>query len=112
MPLTITTLQTLNEYINGVILRADHHGKDVNEIVLALAGAVVWKATKDVEVRKYDDQMANILWLTIDDRRYALAFNHQTGDIELRDRTINGFVKAKFNNATPISKVKETFSKL
>ena len=34
--------------------RADHHGQNVNEIVLTLAGAVIWRATQDVEVRTYN----------------------------------------------------------
>lgn len=36
MALTITTLTLLNEYINGVMNRADRHGQNVNEIVLTL----------------------------------------------------------------------------
>ncbi len=41
MALTITTLTLLNEYINEVMSRADHHTQNVNEIVLTLAGTVI-----------------------------------------------------------------------
>ncbi len=44
MALTITTLTVLNQYINGVMERADHHEQNVNEFVLTLAGAVIWRA--------------------------------------------------------------------
>ena len=81
MALTITTLTLLNEYINGVMNRANHHGQNVNKIVLTLAGAVIWRATQDVEVRTYNDQTANILWLTVNGHRYAIAYNHQTFNI-------------------------------
>lgn len=112
MALTITTLTLLNQYINGVMERADHHAQNVNEIVLTLGGAVIWKATQDVEVRTYNNETANILWLTVGQNRYALAFNHQTGDIELRERTQNGAVLATFNNATTSNQVKQIFNRL
>ena len=112
MALTVNTLTLLNEYINGVMSRADHHGQNVNEIVLSLAGAVVWKATQDVEVRMYNGETANILWLTVNKNRYALAFNHNTGNIEIRDRTQTGTVLASFNNSTTTNQVKQIFSTL
>jgi Integron cassette protein VCH_CASS1 chain len=112
MALTITTLTLLNEYINGVMNRADHHGQNVNEIVLTLAGAVIWRATQDVEVRTYNEETANILWLTINGHRYAIAYNHQTGNIEIRDRNQNGNVLAIFNNSTSAKDVKSIFAGL
>lgn len=112
MPLTITTLTLLNEYINGVMSRADHHGQNVNEVVLTLAGAVIWRATQDVEVRTYNDTTANILWLTVNGHRYAIAFNHQTSEIEIRDRNLNGSVIATFTNQTTSAVVKQIFATL
>ena len=92
--------------------RADEHGQNVNEVVLSLAGAVVWRATQDVEVRTYNDRTANILWLTINDDRYAIAYNHSTFNIELRERTQNGNVLAVFNNNTTTARVKQVFAAL
>jgi hypothetical protein len=112
MALTITTLTLLNEYINGVMNRADHHAQNVNEVVLTLAGAVIWRATQDVEVRTYNNETANILWLTVNGHRYALAFNHQTGNIEIRDRNQNGAVLATFNNSNTAADVKAVFATL
>ena len=112
MALTITTLNLLNQYINGVMERADHHGQNVNEIVLTLAGAVIWRATQDVEVRTYNDETGNILWLTINGHRYAIAYNHNTLNIEIRDRNQNGTVLATFNNTNTALDVKNIFSTL
>lgn len=112
MALTITTLTLLNEYINGVMSRADHHGQNVNEVVLILAGAVIWRATQDIEVRTYGDTTANILWLTVNGHRYAIAYNHQTGNIEIRDRNQNGAVLATFNNQATAATVKQIFATL
>lgn len=112
MALSISTLELLNRYINGVMGRADHHGHGVNEVVLSLAGAVIWKATQDVEVRTYNDETANILWLTVDGNRYAIGFNHHTAKIELRERTQNGTVLAEFDNSCTAADVKIVFAKL
>ncbi|OFY86713.1 MAG: hypothetical protein A3F72_09650 [Bacteroidetes bacterium RIFCSPLOWO2_12_FULL_35_15] len=55
--------------------RADHHGQNVNEIVLAIAGAIIWKVTDDdIEVRTYAGQTANVLWMKINGNKYALCY--------------------------------------
>lgn len=112
MALTITTLSVLNEYITGVMNRADEHAQQVNEIVLTLAGAVIWRATQDVEVRTYNDETANFLWLMVNDHRYAIAYNHQTSRVEIRNRNQNGTVLAEFNNLSTAADVKRIFSDL
>jgi Integron cassette protein VCH_CASS1 chain len=112
MALSISTLDLLNRYINGVMGRADHHGENVNQVVLTLVGAVIWKATQDVEVRTYNDETANILWLTVGSKRYAIGYNHNSENIELRERTQNGTVLAEFNNDSTAGDVKQIFSGL
>ena len=112
MALTITTLTLLNEYINGVMNRADHHGQNVNEVILTLAGAVIWRATEDVEVRTYNAETANILWLTVNGHRYAIAYNHNNMNVEVRDRNQNGTVLHSFNNSNSASEVKAIFASL
>lgn len=92
--------------------RADHHGENVNEIVLTLIGAVIWKATQNVEVRTYKEETANILWLTVGKNRYAIVYNHITTNIEVRDRTLNGAVLAIFNNDSTAKHVKLVFADL
>ena len=112
MALVIQTLASFKEYLNGVMLRADHHGENVNEIILTLVGAVLWRATSDIEVKTYKNAMANVIWFTINDNRYALAFNHQTGSVELRQRTLTGDVLTTFNNKTNLADIKIIFSQL
>lgn len=112
MALTIDTLTHLNQYINQVMKRADHHGGKVNEIVLTLAGAVIWKATEDISVRTENDEMKNVLWLIVGANRYVLSYNHDTGLIELRDRSIKGTVRESFSNQTTAGHVKDIFSRL
>jgi hypothetical protein len=92
--------------------RADHHGINVNEIVLTLAGAVIWRASQDVVVRTYNDETANILWLIINKNRYALTYNHDLEQIELHTWTQGGSVLARFDNNTTSAEVKEIFKNL
>jgi len=85
MPLTVADLDTLEQYLAGVMNRSVHHAETVGAIVLALLGAVLWKKDVDtpIEVRTYDGAPANVLWVQIAGQRYALAYNHREGRIEL-----------------------------
>ena len=38
MPAPVTTVDVLQQYLVGVVARADHHADNVNEVVLSLAG--------------------------------------------------------------------------
>lgn len=113
MPLTVADLDTLLEYFDGVMSRT-HHAPNVNAIALALLGAVLWKKDDDahIEVRTYGGSTANILWVTIAGIRYALAYNHKEGCIELRERTSTGEVRFSFTNRTSVNEVRRLFEEL
>lgn len=113
MAITVNSLSALNQYLSGVMERADHHAANVNEIVLAIAGAIIWKVADDVvHVREYNGAPANMLWMTINGTRYAFSYNHSIQTIELKKDGMNGPVVASFTNATPILDVKTIFNKL
>lgn len=111
MALQIATVALLKDYLNGVMSRADHHGQNVNEIVLTLIGAVIWKA-QNIDVGTYKDTTTNVLWLTVNNNRYVLAYNHDTGNIEIRVGSLRGHVLATFNNTTTALNIKSIFSAL
>ncbi|MHC5933021.1 hypothetical protein [Nostoc sp.] len=113
MPLEVTDIQTLKGYIDGVMERADHHAGGVNEISLALAGAIVWRKDDDpIQVMVRDGETKNILWVKINQKRYAFSYNHTTGEIELRQGSIGGKILHTFSNKTPVSQVKQIFESL
>jgi len=113
MPLTVADLKTLEEYLDGVMNRSDHHAKTVGAITLALVGAVLWKKDPNpIEVRTHDGKAANILWFHVNGNRYALAYNHKEKCIDLRDRTLTGAVRHKFNNKSSVSDVYNAFGNL
>lgn len=41
MPKQINDVDTLKDYINGVLGRAQHHANNVDEIATAVAGSIV-----------------------------------------------------------------------
>jgi hypothetical protein len=111
MPRPIIDVDTLKQYILGVMARAEHHGRRVDEICLAIAGAIIWRAN-DIEVFERQGEMTNVLWMHVGETRYALSFNHDTGEIEIRRGTTQGSVLASLSNATPIAEIKRLFNSL
>jgi hypothetical protein len=113
MPLTVADLKTLESYLDGVMNRSDHHAETVGAIALALIGAVLWKKDPEpIKVKTYAGKAANILWVQIHGKRYALAYNHREKCIDLRDRTLTGEAVFKFSNKTPVTEVYRAFKSL
>ncbi|SRR6266702_3241907 len=113
MPLTVADLKTLEKYLAGVMNRSEHHADTVGAIALALVGAVLWKKdATPIEVKTYAGKAANILWVEMGGKRYALAYNHKEGCIELRDRTLRGPALFTFDNKTPVTEVQKIFEEL
>lgn len=111
MPRNIVGVDVLKQYILGVMERAEHHGQNVDEICLAVAGAIVWKADR-IDVYERMGSMGNALWLYVDDKKYLLSFNHDTGEIEVRQASTQGDVLASISNATSVAQVKQFFGSL
>jgi len=113
MPHPVTDVDKLAEYIRGVIDRADHHATSVDQIALAVAGAIVWrKDAEPIEVMAHDGEMKNVLWVRIGGSRYALSYNHLAGTIEVRRGTTRGAVLESFSNANSAGEVKTFFEGL
>ncbi|WP_343304412.1 hypothetical protein AAHN97_22795 [Chitinophaga niabensis] len=109
----IQSMNALNEYLNGVMNRANHHAKNVNEVALTIAGAIVWRGTEDIKVRGEKSRGAgNKLWFYVKDRRYVLSYNQYTETIDLLDGSIDGVVLHSFDNSWSAIDVKNIFEKL
>ena len=113
MPQQVTDVDVLRDYLRGVMDRADHHAQNVNEVALAVAGGVIWRKDDDpLEVMVREGEMKNLLWFKVRGQRYALSYNHKTGEIDLRRGTTQGNVIASFSNAMPASQVRAVFGSL
>jgi hypothetical protein len=110
MAITANDVEILHRYAEGVMGRADHHAAQVKAVALALLGGIIWRGEPgSIEIKQYDGELANVLWVTIGGKRYAFAFNHKTGKIEVRDRTVQGAVLHSFTNLTPVAEVEAAF---
>ena len=112
MATTIHNIEILRAYISGVLDRANHHAHNVNEIALAIAGGIIWRTTDNIKVMSREGEMKNVLWLQVGDRTLCFAYNHSSGNIEVREGSVQGNVITTFNNITPLSDVKSFFENL
>lgn len=113
MAITAKDIQTLHDYATGVMGRADHHAGQVKAIALALLGGIIWRADPgSIEIKQYDGNLANVLWFESNQKRYAVAYNHQTLKIEIRDRVISGQVLEEFDNSVMVADVERIFRSL
>ena len=110
MPITANDVDVLHQYAEGVMNRADHHAGQVKGVALALLGGIIWRGDPgSIEIRQYAGSPANVLWVKIGGKRYAFAYNHATGEIEMRDRTQGGTALHSFSNQTPVADVEAVF---
>ena len=113
MAVTLKDIDTLQEYILGVMNRAEHHAGAVKEIALALVGAIVWKKdVSSIKVMEKDGETKNVLWVEINTKRYAFVYNHGSQKIDMRLGSIQGTVLHQFDNSTKLSVLMGVFNKL
>lgn len=114
MAVAIETTEILKDYFDGVLARADHHAKEVEEVALPLMGAVIWRSCGEIQVREVKEGYGNVLWFTTNSNgsgynRYALSYNHSTRKIEMRDRSQKGDVLYEFDNSVSSGRILEIF---
>lgn len=114
MALTVTEIEELRAYVNGVMARADHHAGAVNEIALALTGAILWRKedAEPIKVMAHNGETKNVLWVRMGGERYAFSYNHEIGQIEMRKGSTQGPTLHTFSNATPLADVRRIFAAL
>jgi hypothetical protein len=113
MPITANDADVLHQYAEGVMNRAEHHAGQVKGVALGLLGGIIWRGESgSIEIKQYAGGLGNVLWVTIGGKRYAFAYNHETGKIEVRDRTQSGPGVHSFDNSTPAAEVEAVFRAL
>ena len=108
MATAVTEVEVLRQYIDGVMKRADHHARGVDEVALALIGAILWRKDPDQEIKV----LTNVLWVHIGSKRYTFSYNHSSGQIEMREGSTHGSVKHVFDNSVTAAQVKSIFETL
>jgi hypothetical protein len=115
MPVKIDDVETLKRYLNGVMVRAEHHAQNVSGVALALVGAIIWrKDSSEIRVRGTTDKdMKNVLQVDIGGEEYSFKYDHEDGgSIELHRGKTGGPLVHRFSNATPLAEVQHVFRDL
>lgn len=112
MATTIENIEILREYLKGVLDRANHHAQNVNHIVLAIAGGIIWRSNNNIKVLSREGNMKNVLWIEVSNNKFCFVYNHDSENIDVRESSIQGKTIKSFNNNTPIDDVKIFFELL
>lgn len=114
MPVGLRDVETLKQYIDGVMGRAEHHAQEVQAVALALVGAIVWRKDDASEIQVFgkDGDLKNVLWVRIGGQRYAFSYNHGARTIEMRKESTRGDVLHSFSNETQITAIEAIFRAL
>ena len=114
MPLEVDDVTTLQNYLVGVVRRADHHGENVRHVVLALVGAIVLFKNPDRNIKVFarEGSTGNVLWVYVAESKYAFSYDHPSRSIVLKQGSTQGEVLAHFTNATTIPEILDVFEHL
>ena len=103
MAIKANDIEILHRYAKGVMERSDHHAQSVGVVALTLLGGVIWKAVPgSIEIRTYNGNLANMVWWKSEgtNKTYAVSYNHETLEIEIRDGSVKGNVLFSLTNNT------------
>jgi hypothetical protein len=114
MPLQLDDVSQLQQYLAGVVRRADHHADNVRYVVLPLIGAIVLfkNPGQEIKVLTKDGDAKNVLWVHIGDSKYAFSYDHQSKSIAMKRGSTQGPVLAQFTNATAVEEILRVFEGL
>ncbi len=116
MPKIVNEIEMLKEYLLKVMSKAKHHAHNVDNVCLALIGAIIWKKDADpIKVLEKDGDLNNVLWITIHNQKYAFSYKHlgkTNGQIEMRKNSTQGEVLHTFTNENSLEEIKRIFEAL
>ena len=106
MAITATDVDQLQAYADGVMNRVGHHAGNVKGSALTVLGGIVWRADADtIRIREYAGSPANMLWIKVGGRAYALRYEHSTGQIEICDGSQKGTVLHKIDDTMSVADI-------
>lgn len=114
MAIKVNNVSQLQAYFKGVVERSDHHAGGVNNIIYPLLGLIILyqDSNKEIEVKSYGGGSGNMIWIVINNSRYAFRYEHTDETIEIRNKTFKGDLLHKVNDATSIETLKNIFKNL
>lgn len=90
---------TLKRFLTASAQHAARYGRDLYPVVRELFGAILW--VKDRGPITTMKEMKNAVWVKIDGKTYALAYDADQQQIDLREKTTLGRIVHSFDSRTP-----------
>jgi len=114
MAIRANDIETLHDFVVGVMARAGRQTTQVRAIVLAMLGGIIWRVDPgSIEIRFQDGGRANDLrWGSITGYEYSCTYNQHTDHMEIHDHNGRGTILHTFSNDTPIAEVERIFATL
>ncbi len=105
----IDNIDSVNEYLKWVTIKADHHADKVNAVCISLLGAIIWKNEGSIKVREHKGRMKNQIWFTCNNTTYNLSYDHATEKINLKKGRSTIY---SFENSSTHEQIRAEFGKL
>jgi hypothetical protein len=101
----LTTVNEVQEYMQGVISKIDCHASDVRDTFLTLMSLVtLYKDTgSPIKVRTLGNDMKNCVWTHIGGTRFAFTYNHQELSIDMLEGSLQGNLVMRFKDSMNVS---------
>jgi Integron cassette protein VCH_CASS1 chain len=115
MPVTVDGVETLQTYLRSVLADAKHHAKDVDQVILALTGAIISRKDHDSDLEVHSGKgggMGRALTVTIHGKRYAFSYSHDDHAIVMKEGSYQGPVLHKFTNVSSLADLDAIFKAL
>ena len=113
MAKTLTEIDEIQKYLEGVLNRAGHHAQNVQEVILTLVGALIWKkGDTPIKAMYSEDDYKNVMWAYINNKKYAFSYNHADKTIDMRQGSTQGITIKTFTNDTTPSEIMQFFRDL
>jgi hypothetical protein len=96
--------QEIEQYLQGVEERAEHHANNVLGVIRTLAAAVFTKYPKDVIAFTRNGNLCNVVWIQGKETKqwYKFTYNHANESIDLMQ---GKNVIESFTNQTPFTSI-------
>jgi hypothetical protein len=110
----INTVTDLQDYFKGVVKRAGHHAKSVDEVIYPTLCFIIayFDPNSNIKVMVNKGNTANVLWAYINGTKYTFVYEHTKSVIEIRKDNIKGQVLHSIDNTLTVKDLLKIFNSL
>ncbi len=115
MTYRLTTNDDLDAFVMEAAAQAQHHARQVAEIIPPLAKAIRLRldlAVDKVEAYQTHGRQAKSCWITLNGKRYVITYNERKRAIEIRPNSLLGAARFTFDNRTAVAFLNKQIAKL